>query len=395
MPIYKYKGYKAGGAEAAGTIEADGVKDAASKLKAVGLYPREIRQQADARGAFSGLSKYLSSPTRDRHALPSATRKLSVLLRTGVPLVEALRAISDESAGRWRTVVVSLKERVSGGASLWRAMQDYPEVFQDYYLHMVQAGEESGSLDTVLARLADFLESQNKVKDKVDTAMIYPVIMAGVASIVMVLLFTYVVPKIVGIFEGSSATLPIATRMLLGINWIVTKLWWLLLAVMGGALWYAKRYYETNRIKVDRYLMRTFESLYLARFTRTLGFLLEGGLPITKALELAGKTSGNLWLKEVATGATGMVTEGASLSGSFKGLPPVLVQLVSTGERSGRLPEVLATAAESYEADFDRAVQKALAMLEPAMILVMAGVVLFIVLAILLPIFQLNQLIGR
>lgn len=390
MPIYKYRGYQAGGRESTGTIEADGLKDAALKIKELGFYPKNIEPYVPGeRFAFLGRGRISTAD------LPAFTRQMGVLIRAGVPLIESLRALSDESSGPWKSMLVSVRERVMGGASLSRALEAYPEVFADYFTFMVAAGEESGTLEDVLDRLADFLETQNDVREKMRNAAIYPMIMAFVALMVLVILFTFVIPKVVVIFETSDVELPLMTRMLIFVSNAFSGYWWLLLAGAAGASAGLRRLVAKYRVFIDSMLMNMFKSLFLARFTRTLGFLMEGGLPVIKSLELAGRTSGNLWLKEIVDEAAIKVSEGGSLAVSLHGLPPVFLELVATGERSGNLARVLNTAADGYEADFGRMVQRSLALVEPVMILAMAVVVGFIVFSVLLPMFQLNQIMGR
>lgn len=385
MPIFRYKGYRAGGADATGTVEADGLKAALLKVKDLGLYPKNIEEYTPKQKM--GLRK------ADSGRLPAVTRQLSVLLQSGVPLVEALRALSDENKGYWKSMLVGIRDRVSAGASLSRAMEDYEKTFPEFYRNMVASGEASGTLDKVLERLSDFLESQNAIREKVRAAMIYPVLMTSVGLVVLSFLFVFVIPKIVRIFEDTKNALPFITVVLIGVSNFFVNYWWLLLgaaaALAAGGRGVKKRY----RGLFDKGLMRVFQNLYVSRFTRTLSFLLEGGLPVLRSLELAGKSTGNVYLEGVVRDAAEKVSEGARLSQSLAGLPPVLVELIATGERSGRLVDVLRRAADTYEAEFDRKVQRAITLLEPGMILLMGLVVGFIVLAVLLPMFQLNQLI--
>jgi general secretion pathway protein F len=221
--------------------------------------------------------------------------------------------------------------------------------------------------------------------------------MICIGFIVLSFLFTFVIPKITNIFKDTESALPFITVVLITISTIFQNYWWLLLILLFGGLFGLKRLREKNRVFLDRLMLRLpgdiLQTLYLTRFTRTLSSLLEGGLPILRALELAAKSIGNTVLEKQVRDAENRVAEGARLSASLEGFPPVLLQLIATGERSGRLVEVLKNAADSYEDEFSRKVQKALSFLEPAMILIMGLIVGFIVLAVLLPIFQLNQLI--
>lgn len=387
MPIYRYRGYNAGGAEATGTVEADGLKDAAQKVKGLGFFPKAIEPQAKKKRA-----SFLRG--RDEGRLPDVTRQLSVLVGSGVPLVEALKAVSEENRGHWKDMFVAIRERVMAGASLSRAMEDFDKTFPEFYRNLVHSGEASGTLDKVLDRVAGFLESQYAVREKVRAAMIYPVFMAGVGMVVLAFLFTFVVPKIVKMFEDTKNALPFTTVVLIWISNLFVHYWWLLLIAAIGALVAGRKLKKKHAVLIDRAKLRLpFQSLYLARFTRTLGFLLEGGLPMLLSLELSGKATGNVYLQRKVVEAAEKVTEGAQLSGALEGLPPVLRQLIATGEKSGMLVEVLGKAADAYDSEFDRRVQKALSLLEPSMILIMGLIVGFIVLSVLLPMFQLNQLI--
>ena len=251
MPIYKFKGYGAEGREVSGTVEAEGPREATLKVKEQGVHPKSIEPAVAAVGDASFWSfRRKADPSR----LPAITRQLSVLLRAGVPLVEALRALADESGGQYRTILVDVKEKVVAGAGLARALEDYPEIFPVFYRNMIAAAEETGRLDDVLARMADFLESRQRMTDKVRTAMIYPVIMFCVAGMVLVLLFTFVVPKIVGIFENTRTALPLATVLLIWISDVVRGYWWALLALAGGAVFAWKRALDTKREAIDRLL---------------------------------------------------------------------------------------------------------------------------------------------
>jgi len=227
--------------------------------------------------------------------------------------------------------------------------------------------------------------------------MIYPVFMICVGFIVLSFLFTFVIPKITKIFKDTESALPLLTVVLIAISDIFQHYWWLLIGLLLSGIFGFRRLKEKNRLLIDRMIIRLpgkiMQSLYFARFTRTLGFLLEGGLPVLRALELSGKSIGNTMLRNRVIEAAQRVAEGARLSASLEGFPPVLLQLISTGERSGQLVGILKNAADSYEEEFSRRVQQTLAFLEPAMILIMGFIVGLIVLAVLLPIFQLNQLI--
>lgn len=390
MPIFQYSGYRTDGSEVAGSIEANSQKDAVLRLQESGLYPKKVREAVYREKA--GLFR-----KTDANFLPSVTRQLSTLLSSGVTLMEALTAIADENTGFWKNLLITIKERVAAGASFSKALEECDHIFPEFYVNMVAAGETSGTLDKVLDRLAAFLETETSLKSKVRTSMVYPVFMICVGFIVLSFLFTFVIPKITKIFKDTESALPLLTVVLIAISDIFQHYWWLLIGLLLSGIFGFRKLREKNRPLIDRVILRLpgkiMQSLYYARFTRTLGFLLEGGLPVLRALELSAKSIGNTMLQRRVIEATQRVAEGARLSASLEGFPPVLLQLISTGERSGQLVGILKNAADSYEEEFSRRVQKTLAFMEPAMILIMGFIVGLIVLAVLLPIFQLNQLI--
>ena len=390
MPIFQYKGYRPDGSEVAGTVEANSQKDAVLRLKESGLYPKNVKETIFRRrvGLFRG---------RDAALLPTTTRQLSTLLSSGVTLMEALNSISEENKGFWKNMLVDIKERVAGGSSLSKAIEEYDNIFPEFYVNMIAAGEASGNLDRVLSRMADFLEEQSNLKSKVRTSMLYPVFMVCVAFVVLSFLFAFVIPKITRIFKDTGNALPFITVVLIRLSDIFQNYWWLVIGLLLGGVFGIRGMKEKNKLFLDRLVLRLpgniAQSLYYGRFARTLGFLLEGGLPVLRALELSAKSVGNMLIEMRIAESGRKVAEGTRLSASLEGFPPVLLQLMSTGERSGKLVEILKNAADSYEEEFSRRVQRALSILEPAMILCMGFIVGLIVLAVLLPIFQLNQLI--
>ena len=390
MPIFQYTGYRPDGSNAEGTIEAEGLQAAVSGLKALGIYPKDVIE-------YIHREKGWGFRRADSRLLPHITRQLSILLASGVPMIDALRSLSEENSGFWKSLLVDIRERISAGASLSRALAQYQLVFPDFYRNMVEAGEQSGTLDMVLQRVADFLEKQASIREKIRTAMVYPAFMASVGFVVMSFLFTFVVPKIVRIFENSQSALPLITVILISISNVFVHYWWALIIIAAAIPAVVRRARKKHRPFIDRMKLKSpgglMQVLYYGRFARTLGFLLDGGLPMLRALELSAKSIGNIVLEEMIMLAATRVAEGGRLSTSLEGLPPILLQLISTGEKSGTLVELLGKAADSYEEEYERRVQKSLSLLEPVMILLMGLIVGFIVLAVLLPMFQLNQLV--
>lgn len=390
MPVFKYRGYNKTGSEIAGTIEADGHRDAALKIKASGIFPKEINESHVA-----GKKSFFRRHTPIN--LPSITRSLSTSLSAGVPLIDALGAIASEQKGVWRGILTDIKEKVTAGAPLSKAMQAYADIFPEFYYGMVSAGESSGKLPEVLIKLADFLETDSKIKSKVQTSLIYPLFMASVSIIVVSFLFIFVVPKITRIFENSSAALPFITIILIWISSFFQKFWWLLLLLILGIILLCRKAKESKKELIDTLLLKDptgiLMSLYMMRFSMTMSFLLSGGLPILRAMELTSRAVGNIKLKKIILSAKESVSHGASLSNSLQVFPPTILQIISTGEQTGKLPEVLSKVSDAYEAEFDTKLQRLIALLEPSLILLMGLVVGFIVIGVLLPIFELNQLI--
>lgn len=390
MPIFQYKGLRADGRETGGTIEASGLGDAIARVKDEGVFPSEVKEAGIKlkRGFFRRV---------DETFLPGLTRQLSMLLASGVPLIEALSSLSAEYRGVYRSILVNIKDRVSGGAALHRALGDFGDFFPGFYINMVHSGEQSGTLSRVLVKLADYLEKQNTIKARVRSAMVYPLIMMGVSIVVLSFLFTFVIPKIVKIFSDTKSALPFITVMLIFISNIFVKYWWVLAGGAVAAYALLSKYIKEQRLFFDRLLLRLpggiIQSLYYSRFAGTLAFLLDGGLPMLRALRLSSGAIGNRALEASVLKAEEMVAEGHSLHASLEGFPPVFIQLISTGEKGGMISEALMRAADAYDEEFSRRVNRALSAFEPGLILLMAIVTGFIVLAVILPMFQLNQLV--
>ena len=335
----------------------------------------------------------------------AATSQLSVLLDSGVPLYDALLIIINEEENRdLRERLINIKDRIGEGSSFTKALETHLNVFPEIYQRMVEAGETSGTLNTVLLRLADYLESKSKIYEKIKTAILYPALMTIVGILVLSFLFLFVIPKITRIFEDTGQTLPLITILLLKAVDLFRNYWVIILIGLLSSSWGFKKLEQFKRFKENKdililklpYIGKIVTKFYAANLSRTLGSLLYSGVPMLKALNMTQKVLANHTIfKQVLNKAIKDVTEGRSLSGSLKDatiIPGILTQMIAIGERSGRLENILLKAADTYEKDFERSVNRALAMLEPMLILIMGIVVGFIVLAILLPIFELNQI---
>ncbi len=389
MAIYKYTGYDKQGAASEGSIDADSQRDAALKIRTKGILPTDISETAAA-GRKSILRRF--SPL----TLADITRRMSILMSAGVPLIEAISALANEQKGDWKNLLIDIKDRLAGGSSFARALSAHTTIFPDFYTGMIAAGETSGKLSDVLVRLADFLEKEIEIRNRIRTALVYPAFMACVSTGIILFLFTFVIPKITKIFEESSAALPVSTIILLWISTFMKKFWWLVAIFVTGASFMFKKLYHSKREFFDALLLREptgiMMGLYMLRFTLTMGFLLSGGLPIMPSMKLTSRATGNVVLEKRILAAENLVSQGAALSSSLEGFPPTLTQIISTGEKTGSLPIVLEKTAASYEAEFDRKLQRLISILEPSLILIMGLVVGFIVVSVLMPIFEINEM---
>jgi len=404
MPIFHYRAYNNLGKEVSGQIEASGVKDATSRLKKDGLYPSDISIEAKKRE----LSKWLKSlvPRGGDIDLASASRQLSTLLSSGASLHESLDIIVKETENSaFRSHFIDVKERLAGGASFARALDAQGKTFPEMYCRMVEAGEETGTLDSVMNRLADYLEARDRVYEKVKTALIYPTLMTIVGLGVLSFLVIFVIPKITTIFKDTETALPLITVILLSVTSFV-RIFWPLIVILAVVVPLALSKYlkkPGGKAFKDRFLIRipvlgkTIKKFYLSTMTRTLGSLLDSGVPLLTALDMTGKVVNHTLFQKIFERAAKDVTEGGDLSKSFSSsdlLPGMIVYMTAIGEKSGQLPDMLLKVADSYEKEFNTSVERGLALMEPLLILLMGVAVGFIVLAILLPIFELNQIVS-
>ena len=397
MPNFSYRAYDRAGSQVAGTINAAGVKEAVQELKNTGLYPTSVNESGAKGSAAKGRVK--------ADVLAAFTRQLATLLASGTSLTEALSVLSENAGNpRLSSIVLSLKESIAGGSSFAKALEAHGNVFTPMYRGLVLAAEASGSLESVLPRLADYLEKRAKISSEVRAALTYPALMTFVGVSVLGFLFVFVIPRITRIFEETGAALPFITVVLLWTADLIGGYWHAAIALFGGLGWLAWRKAGTPKgIRlIDNLLLKLpwfgpiVMSFYVASFSRTLGSLLKGGVQFLKALEITAEAVGNNNFREMIGAAVKDCTGGSALSASLKAtglLPPVVVHMIGVGERSGSLDEMLLKTAEAYDAEFENGVKKSLTLLEPVLILVMGVVVGFIVLAMLLPIFELNQVI--
>lgn len=402
MPTFRYNAFKRDGTAVSGAVEAGTQQEARLALKKEGLFPRDLSEAVSASKA--GLRGYF----RKGVTLPELslmTRRLSTLLGSSVPVFEAISTLHEqEGPGELKEVLARLRARLAEGANLARSLAEEPAVFSESYVSMVAAGEASGALETILDRLADFLEDQEAVRSRVTTALAYPSLMVVVGIGVMLFLLAFVIPKIVVIFEQNKAALPLITVLLIKTSTLLRSGWWALLILGGGLVYLYRRLIrrETFRFKRDALLLKLplvgplAVKLILSRFSRILGLLLSSGVPVIRALEITGEVVVNRRYRTALTGARLELAEGGSLSASLRDetlFPPLLVHMVAVGERGGTLEAMLSKAGAAFEKEFVAAVARVMSLLEPLLVLAMGLVVGTMVIAVLLPIFQLNQLI--
>jgi general secretion pathway protein F len=334
------------------------------------------------------------------------TRQLATLVHSGLPLEEALMAVSEQSEKpRIRTIVMGVRAKVMEGHALADGLADFPNVFPEIYRATVAAGEQSGHLDTVLERLADYTENREQMRSRTVNAMLYPILLFAVCIGIVFMLLTFVVPKIVKQFENSKADLPILTQALIGISDFVRDWGLLMIAAIVAAGFLFRRWLRdpAARRRYHAFLLRlpligkVVRGSNTARFARTFATLTSSAVPVLDAMRISGEVVTNLPMRDAVEVAATRVREGAPIGkslGASKIFPPMMIHLIASGETSGELETMLDRAATNQEREMDSILGAVVGLLGPLMILVMGGLVLLIVLAMLLPIFQLNELIA-
>ena len=406
MPAYEYKALNEKGREVKGVLEGDNARQVRQQLREKKLTPLSVSEGATkARSTSSTQGKAVRGGISTTE-LALITRQISTLTASGLPLEEALSAIAGQSERqKIKTLLLSVRSRVLEGHSFASALSDYPKVFPEIYRATIDAGEQSGHLDAVLERLADYTEDRQSIKQTVTKALMYPLALVIAATAIVSLLLAYVVPQVIGVFDNLDRELPELTQALIIASDLLRNWGVLILLAIIGSIFLFKRAVknESFRLKVDTfYLKITFISKLIkafnsAQFARTLSILAASGVPVLEALSIASAVLTNRLMRQAVKNAAIQVREGSSLNLSLKrsGLfPPLMLHLIASGEASGKLGEMLEKAATQQERELDSVLTIFLGLFEPLIILVMGGIILVIVLAILLPIFELNQLVN-
>ncbi|MEM7233115.1 MAG: type II secretion system inner membrane protein GspF [Planctomycetota bacterium] len=404
MPIYEYRALTGGGKSKKGIIDADTAREARTKLRGDHLHVTEM-WESDGGGKKKPKTKSdkprFEMPRLERKInlkdLSAFTRQFSTLLKSGIQQADAMRALVEQCEDRdFEKILRNIKEEITAGNSLAEAMAKHPKCFSDLYVNMVRAGEASGNLDVVLIRVADYLQKQASLRGKVVSALTYPCIMLFVGVAVVVFLMSFVVPKIAQILLDSGKPLPMITHILMTASEIIKGWYPLIVAGIFGVIFLFRWAISTSagKLKFHTFLLKmpVFGSLFtrqaVARFSLTLSTLLKSGLPALESLKIVSLVVNNAKLTEVINDIHSRILEGADIATPIRKssvFPPMVGYMVSVGEQSGELEEILDRIAQSYEEELDLAIQRITALIEPVIIILLAVVVSFIIAAVLIP----------
>lgn len=401
MPIFRYQGIDAKGKKASGVVDAENEKAARAKLRKGNIFPTLVAMN-DGRASVAEVGgrdvKWTAFFQRIKpQDMALMTRQFASLLNAGVPLVEALGALSEQiEQVPLRNALLGVRDRVTEGEKLSHAMQRYPKIFNDLYFNMVSAGEASGTLESVLERLADITEAQAKLRAKIVGALTYPAVMMGVGLVMVVLLVTFILPNMTAMLLDMNVALPFTTRALIGFTDFVLVWWWAILLVVGTIVYAVQRWVRSpgGKETIDRKVLRVsligklVRLSTIASLTRTLGTLLQSGVPMLAAMDIARNIIGNTQMRAVIEQTRDAVKEGASLadplrrSGEF---PPLALHMIAIGEKTGELENMLIRVANTYEQQVEQTIGTLMGLMEPIMLVVMGGMVGFLVVSVVWP----------
>ncbi len=411
MPAYAYTGLTNKGKQIRGILSADNVAALKAALKREGVYLTGVTETtAAAAGSAAGgreidLSKLLDRVTPKMVA--DTTRLLGTLLHAGVTLPESLRALTDQvESQRFKGILSDVADKVNEGSSLADSMAAYPKIFPGLYINMIRAGEASGALETVLFRLAEFMEKQLEIRSKVTSAMFYPIVLSVLGAVIITVLMVGIVPKITSMFTDMNAQLPWNTRLLIWLSETITSYWWLIILAGFGVVWLFRKWVATpsGRWAWDRFLLNLpvfgelIRKVSIARFARTLSTLLQSGVQLLQALEIVKSLLGNVVLEKVVGQARDNIREGQGIAPALKQsgeFPPLVTHMIAVGERSGQLESMLSDVADAYDRETNTTIQRSTALLEPLMIVVMGVAVGFVIFSIMQPIMMLTEMAGQ
>jgi general secretion pathway protein F len=410
MPVYQYRGFRNDGGSATGIIDAENAKVARLKLRKDGVFPTDVveqsgtaRPQGDSRAGMAYRPGRF--PSLSPHDLALMTRQFATLLVAGLPLVDALGVLVDQAEKKpVKALFADIREQIRGGKALSAVLELHGKDFSPIYVHMVRAGEASGALDQILFRLAEFLEKQLALKTKVTNALLYPIIMLTIAAIIVVVLMTFAVPRITAVFVSMKHTLPLPTVILMSISNFFMQYWMLLTGALIAGLVLIRRSLRTDRGRMagDRLILRlpligdVARMVSISRLTSTLATMLASGVQLLDALDVSKRVMNNRVLEETVEGARQNIREGETIADPLKRsgeFPALVTHMIAVGERSGEMEEMLRRVSQIYDGEVDRVMTRLMVSMEQVIILVMAAVVFFILIAIMLPIFEMGQLV--
>lgn len=406
MALYSWTGYSEKGKASSGMIDAVSLREAKLKLRSQGLFVSTIAEEEHG----------LAHPLRDitvrgllgrvrMEDLAVTTRQLSTLVGASIPLVDALNALYEQTdSPPMKKTIAQVRDSVNEGLSFADALAQHKRVYPDLYVNMVRSGEASGALDVVLLRLAEFLEGQHRLRSKVGAALLYPAVLLIISILVLMYLLTAVVPKVVGMFESMNQVLPVPTRVLISLSTFLSATWWMMAIAVVVAVVLVTRWRKTDKgsLRFDQFRLSfpvygaVYRKVSVARFARTLGTLLASGVPIIESLRIVKTVVQNRIMERAIENSITEVMDGSSLAAPLKKsgvFPPILVHMISVGEKSGSLEEMLTKAADSYEGDVETTVAGLTSILEPIMIVIMGGIVGFVVISILMPMLEMSTIV--
>ncbi len=405
MPNYSYQGLDKSGKQVSGQISADDGRTALLRVKALGVYPKDVRMVAQA--SASGRKRPANGDKIGRVRSSDLTifsRQLANLVGGGLPLMRTFSALTEHTESvSLKTVLEKMQREIKGGKALWEALNEFPAVFPPLYVSMVKAGEASGQLSSVLQWLAGYLEAEQLRRNQIRSALAYPTLLAGVGALTVISLIIFVVPKFVSMFEEFGQALPLPTVVLIGMSGVLLHWWWALAVVIVGATVGIKAYKRTpaGKLAFDAISLRlpllgklNMKSS-VSKFARTTATLLQGGVPLFDSMTIVRDVVGN----EVLAKGADQVREGMREGGSFASrlkeagvFPPLLTHMAAVGEETGNLQQVLLTVADAYDVEVEATLKSVVSLLEPIIIVIIGSVIAFIILAMLLPVFQINMM---
>lgn len=406
MPVFEYRALTNKGKKIKGIIDAESESQAIQRLRHEGSFPVSLSVTSAAVVKNKNISHAFTFQRIKSDEISVMTRQLATLIGAGIPLVQALDSLVEQTGNtQMQKVIAQIKGAVNEGKTLTKALEEHPKLFSSIYINMVRAGEVSGSLDVVLERLADFSENQEALKGKLRAALVYPIFMAVIGSGILFVLITYIVPNITQVFDEMDRVLPLPTLFLINLSQFLKDFWWvlgILIALFIALIRFiigkpgGRKFWDLIKLKFF-ILGPVSQKIILSRFSSTLGSLLKSGVGLLDSITIVRALVNNVHVAEVIDEAIDQIRKGKSMTRAFSNsewFPAMFVQMVAVGEQSGDLEGMMEKVAKAYEREVETAITGMTSLIEPIMIAVMGLAVGFIVISILLPIFEMNQMIG-